>query len=249
MLHNKAGLAKIAGFIILCLIICYSLLIENVEKEIEIESELVASDESAPISDDNAPISDDNAPISEVRELSYMEQTKISAHQRYQEKRHRISEYCERNQDEPELAHVNSDLKWTKDLWYDYENHLIFCQISKVSSSTWVSHLLKYYCYFDMWSSSKRFFYRLHGHNVVVYNHDLIAEGFPQEELRPETRRRIFYIRNETIHDAIESLFSFVFVREPFSRIVSSYHNKMVKDWSRPSLQHLRWMRNEILTR
>ena len=46
--------------------------------------------------------------------------------------------------------------------------------------------------------------------------------------------------------DAKKNLLSFVFVREPFERLISSYYDKMDRDWSKPQYD-LRWMRDEII--
>ena len=46
--------------------------------------------------------------------------------------------------------------------------------------------------------------------------------------------------------EAKKNLLSFVFVREPFERLISSYYDKMDRDWSKPQYD-LRWMRDEII--
>ena len=46
--------------------------------------------------------------------------------------------------------------------------------------------------------------------------------------------------------DAKKNLLSFVFVREPFERLISSYYDKMDRDWSKQQYD-LRWMRDEII--
>ena len=42
------------------------------------------------------------------------------------------------------LLKVNADPKWKTALSFDYENNLIYCGISKVSSTTWTTNLMKY---------------------------------------------------------------------------------------------------------
>ena len=75
-------------------------------------------------------------------EASKSHLVKSLAHYQFQNRRNLISEYCQLNQNSSELHQVNQDLKWNKDLWFDYKNQLLFCQISKISSSTWVTNLM-----------------------------------------------------------------------------------------------------------
>ena len=75
-------------------------------------------------------------------EASKSHRVKPLAHYQFQNRRNLISDYCQLNQNSSELHQVNQDLKWNKDLWFDYKNQLLFCQISKISSSTWVTNLM-----------------------------------------------------------------------------------------------------------
>ena len=75
-------------------------------------------------------------------EASKSHQVKSLAHYQFQNRRNLISDYCQLHQNSSELHQVNQDLKWNKDLWFDYKNQLLFCQISKISSSTWVTNLM-----------------------------------------------------------------------------------------------------------
>ena len=65
-------------------------------------------------------------------------------------------------------------------------------------------------------------------------------------EFRPYMRQHFFPLKNNSFLDAKDDLLSFVFVREPFERLVSSYYDKMDRDWSKP-VYDLRWMRDEII--
>ena len=47
---------------------------------------------------------------------------------------------------------------------------------------------------------------------------------------------------------ANQGLLSFVFVRDPISRIISSYYDKMFGDWKQPHFD-LNWMRKEIISK
>ena len=76
------------------------------------------------------------------KSMSELEQVKFVAHDKFNERRKRIQDYCDKNSEDIELQEVNNDIKWNKDLWFDYKQKLIFCQISKVSSSTWVQSLM-----------------------------------------------------------------------------------------------------------
>lgn len=89
--------------------------------------------------------------------------------------------------------------------------------------------------------------FRLHGYDITKYQKKLSNQHISHDQWRPEMRKNIFYLRNQSFVQARDSLLSFVFVREPFERLVSTYHNKMVRDWSKPAFD-LRWMRDEILS-
>ena len=75
------------------------------------------------------------------------------------------------------------------------------------------------------------------------------VEGYKNpSQWRPEIRRRLFNLQQISFKEAKDNLFSFVFVREPFQRIVSCYYDKMDQDWSKPGLAYrMTWMRNEII--
>jgi hypothetical protein len=86
----------------------------------------------------------------------------------------------------------------------------------------------------------------MHGKVVSDYNSQLRKEGFGQMELRPEMRRRMFQLIDESVPRGNDRHLSIVLVREPFSRIVSSYTNTMVGDWFK-SGHDMRWMRDAII--
>ena len=74
-------------------------------------------------------------------------------------------------------------------------------------------------------------------------------EGYPNaSQWRPEIRKRLFNLQQLSFKEAKDDLLSFVFVREPFQRIVSCYYDKMDTDWSKPGrVFRMTWMRNEII--
>ena len=77
----------------------------------------------------------------------------------------------------------------------------------------------------------------------------LEKKGFKQEEVRPEIKRRMFKLVDDSIEKANEKLVSFAFVRDPFDRLVSCYYDKMLMtNWFKAH-KDLRWMRDEILTK
>ena len=80
-------------------------------------------------------------------------------------------------------------------------------------------------------------FFRLRGMSVVYYDKKLKREGYNISQWRPKMRERIFPLQHVSFIDARKDLLSFVFVREPFQRIVSCYYDKMMKDWSKPQPQ------------
>ena len=91
------------------------------------------------------------------------------------------------------------------------------------------------------------FAYRVKGYDLKSYRQILVKQGFKQDELRPEIKRRMYKLEDESIEKANEKLVSFAFVRDPFDRLVSCYYNKMIMtNWFKVH-QDLRWMRDEIL--
>ena len=58
-------------------------------------------------------------------------------------RKQRIKDYCNEHIEDDELRQVNDNIKWNKELWFDYNYKFLYCQISKASSSTWVDILLK----------------------------------------------------------------------------------------------------------
>ena len=70
--------------------------------------------------------------------------------------------------------------------------------------------------------------------SISNYSKKLKSEGYKVQQWRPKMRERIFPLQHTSFLDARKDLLSFVFVREPFQRIVSCYHDKMMQDWSKP---------------
>ena len=71
--------------------------------------------------------------------------------------------------------------------------------------------------------------------------------NIPTQNWRPIMRQRMYRLKNgSSIEAANAELLSFVFVRDPISRIISSYYDKMYRDWNKPQFD-LTWMRNEII--
>ena len=77
------------------------------------------------------------------RERPILSYVKSLSHLRYKDRIDSVREQCSLNRYTPEVQEVNNDTKWNTDLWFDYDNQLLFCQISKISSSTWVKHLMR----------------------------------------------------------------------------------------------------------
>ena len=57
---------------------------------------------------------------------------------KYDKRRTLIKAQCENG-----LGHVTNNTKWKTDLFYDYAHQLLFCGVMKVSSTTWVTHLMR----------------------------------------------------------------------------------------------------------
>ena len=67
-------------------------------------------------------------------------------------------------------------------------------------------------------------------------------------QLQPELRKKFFRLKQDSFLQAKNSLLSFVFVRDPFQRLASTYWDKMDRNWSNPlSVYDGQEMRDEIL--
>ena len=76
-----------------------------------------------------------------------------------------------------------------------------------------------------------------------------LKKKMPSTEWRPLMRKKWFRIKgSKNIVQANQGLLSFVFVRDPISRIISSYYDKMFGDWKQPHFD-LNWMRKEIISK
>ena len=75
--------------------------------------------------------------------INLAKMAKVAAREKFQDRRKMIAQYCATNKKDKALTDVNRDPKWNEELWYDYKNYLLFCQISKVSSTTWINHLMR----------------------------------------------------------------------------------------------------------
>ena len=84
-----------------------------------------------------------NSPASKSFTKISLEEVKSESHRIFNESRTRIHQYCKKYENDTILKEVNEDSKWNEDLWFDYEYELLFCQISKVSSSTWITSLMR----------------------------------------------------------------------------------------------------------
>ena len=70
---------------------------------------------------------------------------KTLAHFKYSKRRNIIREYCQKYLNKSsDLLEVNLDPKWKGELWFDYKYNFLYCDINKVSSTTWVKTLLRY---------------------------------------------------------------------------------------------------------
>ena len=105
----------------------------------EIQMRIVAS-----LSDSSRDMFDSTTKLPNIinRTKVQLGQIKFLAHKKFKDRRKLIQNYCDKNAQEKELQEVNNDNKWNKDLWFDYRNKLLFCQISKISSNTWISNLM-----------------------------------------------------------------------------------------------------------
>ena len=71
-----------------------------------------------------------------------MSEIKTQAAFRYQDRRENIRKFCQA-QNSVELEVINEDPKWKQQLFFDYKHGLMYCGISKVSSTTWVTNLMQ----------------------------------------------------------------------------------------------------------
>ena len=93
-------------------------------------------------SDDRDLFQSTKLPVFVEKTIKELEKVKYVAHERFKDRRKLIKDYCDKYSDDKELLKVNNDMKWNQDLWFDYKYKLLFCQISKISSTTWISSLM-----------------------------------------------------------------------------------------------------------
>ena len=77
--------------------------------------------------------------------------------------------------------------------------------------------------------------------------HTMTEADFLTFNPRSNMRRDFFPLHERNFTDAEEKLFSFLFVRDPFQRVVSCYYSKITYGPKRK--RRLKWMREEILKR
>ena len=87
----------------------------------------------------------------------------------------------------------------------------------------------------------------MRGFDLGTYKQTLVEEGFEPNNTWPEIRRRLYPPEDNSVREANQKLVSFVFVRNPFDRLVSCYYNKMIQRNWLTTQQDLRWIRDQIL--
>ena len=78
-----------------------------------------------------------------AKNVSIIKHVKTLAQYRFKERRSAVARYCKLNENEEDLINVNQDPKWNQDLYFEYEYKMLYCQVSKVSGTTWLTHLSK----------------------------------------------------------------------------------------------------------
>ena len=147
---------------------------------------------------------------------------KSAARERYAPILERVSKYCAKR-NLPEGFGTKGHFAFALDRGFMY------CSITKVGSSTWNKYLRT----LVGMTSRKEF------KTQIGSRREFIKEyyGRPSGDAEPE----------ELALDYV----TFAFVRNPFSRFVSGYSEKMVRDWARETRANddVRWMRDEVLAK
>ena len=155
------------------------------------------------------------------------------------DRRQNVSEYCKKHLVKDEyLREANANVGRNEQLvYFDFAHSLLFCQMQKVGSSTWNTILLRIR---DI-------------KNVPHYQSEEGELGVPASRKRHFLRDTMYNLPpNFSVDAAISRLVSFVFVRHPFSRLVSAYNSKIktVIDRSdRYFNEDIAKIQNDIITR
>ena len=75
--------------------------------------------------------------------VSIIKHVKSLAQYRFKERRSTIAKYCKLNQNEDNLFNVNQDPRWNQELYFEYQHKILYCQVSKAGTTTWLTHLSK----------------------------------------------------------------------------------------------------------
>ncbi|KAK3878214.1 hypothetical protein Pcinc_017137 [Petrolisthes cinctipes] len=158
----------------------------------------------------------------------------------YLERARHVSDVCLRHQSTLIKPTILRTLVWDR----KHNPNLIWCEISKVASSTWMVNFLRLAHYRENdpslanLNSSERY--------QAIYGDDKMADVSTRKEVyqlypfpkTPSQQRKL-----------LNSSLRFIIVRHPFTRLLSAYVDKMTVDTPKPVTFNFRQLQRDIISR
>lgn len=161
---------------------------------------------------------------------------KQEAKQRYSERKHYIRQYCDKHLNyNPLFKKANTKFNyWEKQMWFSQHYKFSWCPVPKAGSTTWTEHMSI-----------------LTGKRWQDIMEELSDEGVPRVDHRNVFKSKYYGlpVGAKVEEFANKEVFTWIFVRHPFSRIVSAYSEKMDKDWVHTENKAMKDVRDKILTK
>ena len=163
----------------------------------------------------------------------YIKAIKEEAETKYHNRRQSIKRYCKKYSEDNWLKKTNGKTHyWNKQMWFSTQYHFAWCPVPKAASTTWTEHMSL-----------------LTGQRWMDIMEDMTRQGIPRVDHRSRFKEQVYGLPEDEnlVRTANKEMFTWIFVRHPFSRLVSGYSEKLVKDWENDPNQALRETRDEIL--
>ena len=169
-------------------------------------------------------------------DFEYLTKIKQEAKTRYYERNRHIKSYCDKNLNyNPLFKKANTKFNyWEKQMWFSKQYKFAWCPVPKAGSTTWTEHMSI-----------------LTGKRWQDIMEELTEEGVPRVDHRNVFKAKYYGLPtgSKVEEFANKDVFTWVFVRHPFSRIVSAYSEKMDKDWIHTENKAMKDVRDLILTK
>ena len=160
---------------------------------------------------------------------------KKEAEIRYNTTKESVRKFCSLKGEElKKVGGFGHDLEnyWKERLWFGRKSGFLWCCNYKVASSTLVAHMV-----------------RVAGYDWTRYSAKLAHRKIPRNKWRTHIPQTLFPAPGgKTLKEANDGLLSFAFVRHPFSRLASTYFEKIVHEYkSRGDSSEYHWLHTAIL--